>query len=120
MIHFLKNLGYKDPTAYKVCIKSNHVTLVEDVNCPDCGTSRSTCTDYFVLGLQLEHYFLNESVILDHLEHWASKEEWIGEAQMKYKEIWHGKCFKELSYFGMLILRQCCQFAVQIVILLYL
>lgn len=98
MIHFLKNLGYKDPTAYKVCIKSNHITLVEDENCPDCGTSRSTCTDYFVLGLQLEHYFLNESVILDHLEHWASKEEWIGEAQIKYKEIRYGKRFKELSY----------------------
>ena len=39
------------------------------------------------------------SVVADQLQHWANKDEWLGDVQRSYKEIWHGSRFKELSYF---------------------
>jgi hypothetical protein len=101
VLNFLKKLDYKDPNSYKVCFGSNHVTLLEHhEDCPNCGKSWKESIDYFVLGIHLENYFLNENTIIDHLEHWKNKEEWIEDDQeVKYKEIWHGERFKELSYF---------------------
>ena len=101
VLQFLRKLGYKDPQNFKVCIGKNHVTLVEyEQNCSNCEKPWNKCTDYFVLGLQPENYFLNEPTIKDHLEHWLNKHEWMDENSNKcYKEVWHGERFKELSYF---------------------
>jgi len=102
VLTFLKKLGYKRPKHYKVCCGATHVTLIsEKDDCPDCGKEWHKCVDYFVLGLHLEDYFLNEETIRDHLEHWNKREEWLNkeELNVNVKEVWHGTRFRELSYF---------------------
>lgn len=59
------------------------------------------CLKYYVLGIQLENYLLNEGTIKDHLQHMANKDEWLGNnnQEANYKETLHGEHFQELSYF---------------------
>ena len=101
VLMFLRELGYKSPRLYKICCSADHVILVEDDQCPICQKERETCTDYFVLGLNLESIFLSEDKIKKHLAHWEDKDEWLNKnvINVPYKELWHGARFRELSYF---------------------
>lgn len=101
---FLKKMGYKNPRHFKVCCGKDHVTLIDsDSNeCPNCSNPKDECTDYFVLGLNLESTFVSKTKTKDHLSHWEAKNEWLNKGDIEvlyYKEIWHGARFRELSPF---------------------
>ena len=44
--------------------------MEHEQNCPNCGKLWNESTDYFVLGLQPENYFLNERAVKDNSKHW--------------------------------------------------
>ena len=95
---FLRKLGYKDPKHYKVCCGTDHVTLVLEDKCPNCDKVRDKCTDYYVLGLNVDSI---ANKLNDHLAHWEERDEWfnLDNITVPYKEVWHGSRFRELSFF---------------------
>lgn len=104
VLSYLKKLGYKESYYFKVCCSPDHTRLLEnETDCTVCGKSFDDCLNYYVLGIQLQNYFLNDTVIKDHLEHWEHKDEWLNidddDDGIKYKETWHGQHFRKLSYF---------------------
>ena len=102
VIGFLKKLGYQEPRHYKICCANDHVKLLEYATpCPECDKDWSKCLDYYVLGIHLEDIFLDQATTKEHLAHWKNHDEWFGGKPdgIKYKEIWHGQRFSELSYF---------------------
>ena len=101
VMKFLKKLGYKNPRHYKICCGNDHVTLVRGNQCPNCDKSKNECTDYFVLGLNLESVFSSASKFTDHMAHWEEREDWfnINDITVPYKEVWHGSRFRDLSFF---------------------
>jgi hypothetical protein len=98
VMKFLRKLGYKDPKHYKVCCGTDHVTLVLEDKCPNCDKVRDKCTDYYVLGLNVDSI---ANKLNDHLAHWEERDEWfnLDNITVPYKEVWHGSRFCELSFF---------------------
>jgi hypothetical protein len=74
---FLRQLGYKNPRHYKICCGIDCVTLVSGTKCPNCDKLRDKCTDYFVLGLNVESVFSSVSKIHDHMAHWEERDNWF-------------------------------------------
>jgi hypothetical protein len=101
VMKFLRQLGYKNPRHYKICCGIDCVTLVSGTKCPNCDKLRDKCTDYFVLGLNVESVFSSVSKIHDHMAHWEERDNWfnIEDITVPYKEVWHGSRFRDLSMF---------------------
>jgi hypothetical protein len=59
VMRFLKKIGYENPKHFKVCCGADHVILIKDDQCPNCGTPKDRCADYFVLGINLKSIFLS-------------------------------------------------------------
>ncbi len=92
--------GIKNPRHYKICCRMDHVTLITGNQCPNCDKSKDKCTDYFVLGLNLESIFSSVDRLNDHLAHWEERDDWfnIEDIMVPYKEVWHGSRFRDLSF----------------------
>ena len=101
VLKFLKKLGYKTPRHYKVCCGTDHVTLVDGEACPNCNNPSDKCTDYFVLGLNVDSFFASKEKVCQHLAHWENRAEWFNKQNIEvpFKEVWHGSRFRDLSYF---------------------
>ena len=99
---FLQELGHRDARIYKVCFGTNHVKLIDENECcVECGKLWKDGVNYIVLGFNFEDTLLSPSFLLKHMAHWKDKEEWLNKEELhcNLKEIWHGKRFRELSYF---------------------
>ena len=76
----LKELGYKNPKPYKVCLGHNHSELLHDQadGCSVCRKPRNACIDYYVLGLHFKDWFC---CTLEHCNqlmcHWENRDEWL-------------------------------------------
>ena len=101
VMKFLRRLGYKNPRHYEICCGTDHVTLISGNQCPNCDKPKDKCTDYSVLGLNLESIFSSASRLNDHLAHWEERDDWfnIDDITVPHKEVWHGSRFRDLSFF---------------------
>lgn len=102
VLKFLKTLGYQEPRHYKICCGDDHIRLLDyGTPCPECDKDWLKCIDYYVLGVHLEDIFLDSDTTEAHLAHWKERVAWFGGKPhgIKYKEIWHGERFSDLSFF---------------------
>ena len=73
----LKELGYKNPKHYKVCLGHNHSELLHDQadGCSVCRKPRNACIDYYVLGLHFEDWFCTLERCNQLMCHWENRDE---------------------------------------------
>ena len=92
----LKELGYKNPKHYKVCLGHNHSELLHDQadGCSVCHKPRNACIDYYVLGLHFEDWFCTLERCNQLMCHWENRDEWLERdlnSEPRLTALWHGK-----------------------------
>lgn len=104
VLKLLREIGYRDPKHYKVCVGHNHSVLLHEKSkeCHVCSSPRTSCIDYYVLGLHFEDWFCTQENCEQLLCHWREKDEWLRVSSTsrghKLSKLWHGSRWRELAY----------------------
>lgn len=103
VMKLLRNLGYSEPSHYKVCVSSDHSVVLgsKASACHMCSKLREDCIDYYVLGMGFTDWFCTDERCDQLMSHWEDKDNWLygSVTGVNRTELWHGERFQELSYF---------------------
>lgn len=102
----LKDVGYKEPRVYYICLDASHVNRYDimdksDQKCRHCGKVGKTKYYYLSLRNKIEKWCANKDMCEKMTAHWREKDHWFYSQEPYYplKEVWDGTRFAELSYF---------------------
>ena len=101
----IKEHGFKEPTAYYICLNPDHPNQWSMLNssvdvCKYCNQPGAIQYHYICLTNQVQQWCSNEQFCQKMTAHWKQKDHWLyghDESTQAFSEIWDGKRFSELT-----------------------